>query len=306
MKIKDDNYQTLLYKIKFPMSIIEREFEYMSFYDLVVTQNLSEEFIEKFLDKFSIQLICQHQNLSEDFIKRYKNKVVWHAVSYKYSFSNDFIEEFKDYIHWPAYSSKLDFENIVKYKDKIYFNRLNYLLINENFVINNIKENWEYDRLIKEVSFSIDFLDKYIDLFKFKDILEYQYVDSNFVKKHILKIYKCYKDNKLNLFHFYNKLDLNCSNIENFILDHWNILESWEHIYTIKFSEQFIKNHINDDNEIFFLAYQDEFDYRNINFKKYKMLNYNTIINSLNKKTYNLKYKISDSFLKYIKIEGII
>ena len=90
--------------------------DYISIY-----QKLSEEFIEKHVDKVVWYYISRCQKLSEEFIEKYSNKVYWHDISEYQKLSEDFIEKHSDKVDWYWISKyqKLSEEFIEKYKNKL-------------------------------------------------------------------------------------------------------------------------------------------------------------------------------------------
>jgi hypothetical protein len=65
------------------------------------TQNLSESFIERYIDKFNNHWnsICRRQKLSEDFIRRHSDKVIWWAIAHFQDYSEKFLLEFFNEIY---------------------------------------------------------------------------------------------------------------------------------------------------------------------------------------------------------------
>jgi hypothetical protein len=67
-----------LIRKKYSEKELEEYIKFFSDYDLEVisyTQNLSEEFIEKYSDKVDWYYISSRQNLSEEFIRKHINKI---------------------------------------------------------------------------------------------------------------------------------------------------------------------------------------------------------------------------------------
>lgn len=58
-----------------------------------------EEFMEKFLNKISIKMICRYQELSHEFMRRHKDKLDWDSISgYQRTLTLDFIKEMYEYM----------------------------------------------------------------------------------------------------------------------------------------------------------------------------------------------------------------
>ena len=59
-------------------------------------QRLSEEFIEKYIDKVDWYYISIYQTLSEEFIEKHIDKVYWGCISIYQTLSEEFIEKYSD------------------------------------------------------------------------------------------------------------------------------------------------------------------------------------------------------------------
>ena len=59
-------------------------------------QKLSEEFIEKYIDKVNWDCISINQKLSEEFIEKHYDKVNWHYISQFEKVSESFIKKHSD------------------------------------------------------------------------------------------------------------------------------------------------------------------------------------------------------------------
>jgi hypothetical protein len=86
-------------------------------------QKLSEEFIDKYNDKFSWYYISIYQKLSEEFIEKYIDKVNWLCISECQKLSEEFIEKYSDKVNWYNISKyqTLSESFIEKHKDKFYW-----------------------------------------------------------------------------------------------------------------------------------------------------------------------------------------
>lgn len=63
-------------------------------WDILIYQNLSEDFIRDFQDEVDWDYISKYQQLSEDFIREFKNEVDWYFMSIYQKLSEGFIQEF--------------------------------------------------------------------------------------------------------------------------------------------------------------------------------------------------------------------
>jgi len=71
----------------------------LDWYIISISQDLSEEFIEKYKDKLDWNCISIYQKLSEEFIEKYKNKVSWYYISKHQKLSDNFIEKYRNYLN---------------------------------------------------------------------------------------------------------------------------------------------------------------------------------------------------------------
>jgi len=75
----------------------------VNFYNITEYQDLSEDFIRKFQDKFDEDCwieISYGQDLSEEFIREFQDKVDWYWISKNQNLSEEFIIEFRNKIDW--------------------------------------------------------------------------------------------------------------------------------------------------------------------------------------------------------------
>src|SRR5574343_658878 len=71
-----------------------------------IHQKLSEEFIEKYIDKVvDLNYISKYQTLSERFIEKYIDKVNWIYISINQKLSEEFKKKHSDKVYW-IYISK--------------------------------------------------------------------------------------------------------------------------------------------------------------------------------------------------------
>jgi hypothetical protein len=68
---------------------------------IIQTQNLSEAFIEKHIERFENRWsdICRYQKLSDDFMRKHVDKLSWWNVAYFQDYSEEFLLEFFDRIY---------------------------------------------------------------------------------------------------------------------------------------------------------------------------------------------------------------
>jgi hypothetical protein len=263
-----ESWNEILNEFQVDEQILDLNLKNIDPYVLLKTQKLSEKFIEKHMnDDMSIKLICTYQDLSEKFIIKHKDKLNWNSLCHKYDFSYDFLEKYSNYVQWNVLSSKAKtIEFISRFKDRIHFDLIDYRVLNETFITTNKGRQYDWSKVIKNVSLSNEFLTNNYKLFDMIDILKYQQIDRNFFMDHIEDIYK----HKLE---FHKWLNQHVEYIfEDFISANFNKFKDLEIIYSQrKLSHDFIEKHMNEKNEIYMLAYQDLLptDVGLINLKKY-------------------------------------
>lgn len=92
---------------------------------LCIDHKLSEEFIETFDNYVDWTTVIRYQNLSEDFIRKYlDDKMFWPFTSQFQSLSENFIREFKDEVDWWNISENqiLSWDFILEFEDKVNWN----------------------------------------------------------------------------------------------------------------------------------------------------------------------------------------
>ena len=140
---KDDKSVTNKIKIVEEIPNIEKFFDEninnfkVDYYKLSSSQQLSEDFIEKYINKVNWGCISQYQTLSEEFIEKHIDKVDWDWISIYQTLSESFIEKHSDKIHWGCISQyqTLSEEFIGKHKDKVnWVNISQYQKLSESFI----------------------------------------------------------------------------------------------------------------------------------------------------------------------------
>ena len=130
-------------------------------------QKLSEEFIDKYIDKVNWSYISGYQKLSEEFIDKYIDKVNWYFISRYQKLSEDFIEKHIGKVYWYniLMNQKLSESFIEKYinrVDWVYISQ--YQTLSEEFIEKHYdKVNWYY--ISKHQKLSEEFRQKHSDKF---------------------------------------------------------------------------------------------------------------------------------------------
>jgi hypothetical protein len=96
---------------------------YLYWKEVSLYKYLSEEFIEKYVDKLNWIYVCRNQKLSDKLILKYSNKLNWREISEYNELNLDFIDKYTEKLDWLRVSGNLNFnitiDLILKYKDKI-------------------------------------------------------------------------------------------------------------------------------------------------------------------------------------------
>jgi hypothetical protein len=193
-----------------------------NWHNLGVDQNLSEEFILKFLDKLDWETISK-QKLSEDFIRRFKDNINWNDVIYNNTFSEEFILEFSKELNLFIISSQHQMtENIAR----TFPTDMNWLSIVESnvFSIEFILEMQKYihwEAVSSRAVLSLDFLKTFEHKINFSVYLFYNKPDYKQILTFMNKI---------------NKSELNKINVSNL-----NITEKKTIEKIIKIKKMFVK-----------------------------------------------------------------
>lgn len=72
---------------------------------------MTEDFIEEYMHKVDMPIVCYYQTLSEDFMRKHADAMYWSFVSWCQNFSKDFFLEFGDRmnIEYLFQNTQLDF-----------------------------------------------------------------------------------------------------------------------------------------------------------------------------------------------------
>lgn len=86
---------------------------------------LSEEFIERYIDKIDWFSVSMYQYLSEEFIDKYSDCVYWKEISQYQNISYDFIQTYWEKINFDVlfYNRKID-ENIIVVNFELFYNEI--------------------------------------------------------------------------------------------------------------------------------------------------------------------------------------
>src|SRR5574344_694303 len=90
---------------KLSEDFIEKHINKVNWYRISKYQTISESFIEKHIDKVEWDYISKYQKLSEEFIEKYIDKIYWYFISEYQTLSEEFIEKHKNKLDWDFIST---------------------------------------------------------------------------------------------------------------------------------------------------------------------------------------------------------
>ncbi len=167
-----------------------------AFSNILASQTLSTEFMDKHKDKVDWTFVSCLQKLSEPFIEKYKNFVDWSSISKFQKLSEGFIEKHKDKVNWMFVScfQKLSEPFIKKYAHKVDWNKISKFQKLSNSFIKKHYHLLNKDLISTYQTLSNSTID-YLSLKVFKYDL-WQYKDAEFKKQQLIKTkkYECYDD----------------------------------------------------------------------------------------------------------------
>jgi hypothetical protein len=189
-----DNYQLSMEQLEKYVADFNSDPDFNThFWELIVeNQNLTEEFIEKYIDSLTWELVTEHQKLDESFLKKNDpqfNKTVWKKISKHQELTPEFIDEYEVMLdlelitehqkltesflvrNSPRFTSKI-WKNVSQYQElpESFMKRYRYALywdlmtrhqkMSEPFVYEFKKWlNWDY--IADEWAFTKEFKEKY-------------------------------------------------------------------------------------------------------------------------------------------------
>jgi len=162
---------------------IRKHFNTIEKYSLSISLNLSEQFLEKYINKdrninseYGPKYVCDEewdaisvsQQLSEQFLEKYKDFIVWDRYSMFQKLNERILDKFEDKINWFNISrnENLTEQIMIKYKDK-----LNWYIISETYIL------------------SESFIHKFHDKLNMKIVLKRCYKEKNNINTYIILKY---------------------------------------------------------------------------------------------------------------------
>jgi hypothetical protein len=218
------------------------------------TNKLSEEFIEKHIDKWDKNgwySISWYQELTPQFVRKWADKIDWMGIIFSYHLDGDFILE-----HWERFSQKiakydlilylckrqkLSREVIEKYGDVLTWNWvLSKSKVDEDLLL-RYQHHLNFELAVVKQSLSLDFIKKHVGkLFDMTFVCRYQKLTEKFIKDNLDLM-----DKNMQNWHFIscnNKIKLS----EKFIQEYKDKLSIKEISQTNKLSEEFIRENISE------------------------------------------------------------
>lgn len=188
--------------------------------------NLTENTLREFEDQLKY-LLGNEKSFSDDFFREYQDKIRWESLSHEININSKILKEFCDKVDWIKiiYNNKLKEDVIEFYITHILVDRH----YNESYII----------PLISHQSLSVEFLDKYWNVFKpFANLIsKWQKLTEEFIERH--------KD-ELDWDHISSYQDLS----EQFMREHesyinWNIIHqtrSLSRAFVMEIYNEFFNN----------------------------------------------------------------
>lgn len=217
-------------------------------------QKVSEQFIERHLDKVNWDRICITSDLSEDFIRRHIDKVDWESICCAQNLSESFLREYWDQVFW--YDILMFHDNLTPefVREIVQFASKNYK--GQEPLIENLSNNTKVDKKIfREYEDQLNWLiignENYLteeevfrwsDKVHWTDVIAQQHLSFPSLKKYLRSLKKYGKWEFA--FKYYTTLPEDF--IEQYISKKThNSREIWKSIWQDQLvSEQFIRRHI--------------------------------------------------------------
>lgn len=188
-------WNILLKNRKLDKNLIEQCFQDINVADLIIYQSLSEDLIEKVINKTNSLWgeISHFQNLSENFIDKYKDKLVWAYLLQKGNLSEKFLISHDNYIDWcalsRAYKDKLSDDFLFKYREKVDWDEFS--ARNKPFsnrMLKRLKKYINWNIYVKTHKLTEKIIERNLNYFDKKRLLTYQYLSEDFIELYADKL----------------------------------------------------------------------------------------------------------------------
>lgn len=144
----------------------------------MATKVLSNEFMQKIMDKEAWKELSNNFNWSETLLEKYQNKENWDEISKNRSirWTVPMIQKFKNRINWDSFSEYIDEDSLT------------------DSILDTFKDKWNWHKLSSNggVTLSYDLLDKYADLWDWEEIIDRYY--NNYFEGQGIEFYERYKE----------------------------------------------------------------------------------------------------------------
>lgn len=158
-----------------------------------VTQKLSEDFIREYQRYISWHEVSRYQKLSESFIEEFSHEVDWYNISRYQTLSEDFIKSNihkmrpHDIVKYQKLSDKFVVKHFKNYFNCDVYGIIKYQKLNEDTIKSLIKlfqYDYEWLTLIQKQTLSEAFLIKYRKKLGWENILLFQNISPETIKKY--------------------------------------------------------------------------------------------------------------------------
>lgn len=129
------------------------------------------------------------KKLNDDFMAKVLEDTVWQELSRDFQWNEALLEKCKDRVNWKdiSYNSTILWSSsmLEKFKDFIDWNELSRIFSENNFCkddLEKFKKYWNWNELSanSDLSFSLEFIDQYLDKWNWSDIINNYAIESLF------------------------------------------------------------------------------------------------------------------------------
>lgn len=151
---------------------------------------LSEEFIEKYIEQLGIIDIIRNQKLSEEFLLKYQEQLSWEFVAVKQTVSVNFFKEHYDLMPWMKYIVHHDLSNefieVILKSGKFTKTILTNQKVSPELLDKYVSKFDKYDwwTISKKQILSYEQIDKYADKLDWRLVAHYQTLNGDLIRKY--------------------------------------------------------------------------------------------------------------------------
>lgn len=245
-------------------NILEEMQDYLN-WNLISRNNLSEEFMERHLERFDWLTLSYTQKFSIEFLKKYGNFIDWNQLSKNDNLTEEIVETFSDKLNWDILSScfKFNKKNLNKWADKI--NWYNVFRFN-GYAKFNFKHFLKYgkqakltleDYIFTSRSIPEDYIREHLDEIDLKSIFTHSLVSEKFIEEFVnmdggywAEVSSFQRLSKNFIKKWQHRIDWYKLNSRNYkqlnekLLDEMKDYVFWEYLSSERdFSERFLEKH---------------------------------------------------------------